>query len=107
MAVPESAKEDVKIILNGFYGHDFADRININKKVVEVVSEMILSAESCSRSIDLVPRPAGVKPALAWVFRQLANMARRVVNNDGVYIMCKNEVARQYRRHIEQASMGF
>ncbi len=92
--------------MKAFFGVHVADRVNIDDRVVKLIGEMLASNDECSRLMDMVPRPAGVKPGLAYVIGQLANIARRVTSGDGDYMICRYEIARQYKTRLLEASMG-
>ncbi|REL25733.1 hypothetical protein DXX93_03635 [Thalassotalea euphylliae] len=104
----EVSPASVKTILKSFFGASYASRITINDKVVKLTWEMVRSSQSCSKMMDLVPRPAGTIPGAGYIAKQLAQLGKRIATakDDSIYILCKNGAAYRYSRQIQMASNG-
>lgn len=104
----EVSASNIKAILKSFFGASYASRIEVNDKVVRLTWEMVTSSKSCSKMMDMVPRPAGFIPGASYVAKQLAQLAKRIATSkdDSIYKLCKNGSAYQFSRRIQMASSG-
>ena len=86
-----------------FYGHAPS---NVNDRLGEVVAQMLHQTLEASRRLDMVPRPAGFKPGLAWVLNQAVQALWRGERGQGVYEIAKSAVALRWRSEYTMAEMG-
>ncbi|MCG7545343.1 MULTISPECIES: hypothetical protein [Pseudoalteromonas] len=101
------SNDEVKRIIEGFFGKPYAMRVNVNDKVIELVWEMVSKSEECSDAMDLVPRPHGIVAGPKYVAQQLRGIARRLLKGDvRIYHICKRAASLQYRTRIDLASRG-
>ena len=106
MELTDSEKHDLKIVLAALFGCHNVDSWRIDIKTLELLTEMISASKECSKLIDLVPRPVGWVPGVAYVRRQLRNLARRAVSNSGLYQICINSSAFRFRRRFDLLGQG-
>ena len=106
MDLTEAEKEDLRKILVALFGQFNVENWGINYQTLEQLTEMISTTKACSRLIDLVPRPAGWMPGVAYIRRELRNIARRMVSNKGEYQMCINAAYLRYRRQFDLLGQG-
>jgi hypothetical protein len=76
MEITEKDKYNTKMILVYFWGTSAGDW-PVNRKVLEVLGEMLSKDKNCSRAMDFVPRPGFVINA-SHIRRQLSGIARRI-----------------------------
>jgi hypothetical protein len=102
MELSEMEKDDLRIILEGWFGAGVVAGWEMNEKVLNVLAEALSKVRTCSRLVDALPRPMGV-PDKDYVRRQLRGIARRARDNDGIYLMCSDAVRWGYRSQFENA----
>ena len=66
---------------------------------------MIQADQTCSKAMDLVPRP-GAYLNTKDVLKELGKMAKRVLSGDKSYEICKKTVACKWRTEAEMAGQG-
>ena len=60
-------------------------------------AEMLYEAVKGSKLMDLVPRPAGIKPGLGWLVSQAVQLFWRNVGKQRIYVSVRDVVAGRYR----------
>jgi hypothetical protein len=92
----------VRQILVFFWGRE-AETWNVNKRVLDLLCEMLSRNEHCSKAMNLVPR--AVFPIDArYIKRQLRDIARRITSGDHSDEICKIFLAANYKSVIRIAS---
>ncbi len=104
MEVTDSEARNVRTILIAFYGRQ-ADAWPINSEVVRLVGEMLTRNRRCAEAMDLVPRPGIVDRA--YLRRQLAGIARRILAGDKSYLICERYIALSMKSQIYWASQAY
>jgi len=87
MVLSEQEVRDAKKILVFFWGRD-ADGWRINKRVFELLGEMLGKSEHCTKAMDMVQRP-GFPVDARYIKKQLRGIACRLTSGDHTYNMCK------------------
>ncbi|VAW89895.1 hypothetical protein MNBD_GAMMA18-2307 [hydrothermal vent metagenome] len=78
-------KKEFQEILSYFYG-DQAYNWNINMNVLKLLEELLRKNDSCSKYMDMVPRPFYFGNALKWASKQARNaILRHLKNKDKSY----------------------
>jgi hypothetical protein len=79
----------------------------VNNEVANIALRMVVEAKSsCSRLMDLIPRPPS-NPSLFWLLRQVAGPIWRSIRRNGrIYVACRNTVARNFRSAYEVAQIS-
>lgn len=90
-----------KKILVFFWGGE-AEGWNINKRVLELLGEMLGKSEHCAKAMDTVPRP-GFPVDARYIKKQLRGIARRLTSSDHTYNICKVFLAANYKSVIRIA----
>ena len=62
-----SDREYVSAAINFFWGDGTASPESVNERSAEVVYTAVTESQSCSASMDLVPRPSGGKPGIYYI----------------------------------------
>lgn len=106
MELNDREQDALRRILEGFYSPNIVAEWEMNERVLKVLGEMLTATEQCSRLMDLVPRPTGYCPSLSCLRRKLIDIARRVRNNEGTYLICKSTMALKKRTDFEVAGQG-
>ncbi len=104
MEVTESEARDVRTILIAFYGRE-AESWPINSEVARLLGEMLTKNRRCAEAMDLVPRPGIVDRA--YLRRQLAGIARRILSGDKSYLICERFLALSMKSQIRWASQAY
>lgn len=79
----------------------------INEKVANITYKALEQSRACSNSMDLVPRPGYSRPDIKAVLKELANISRRITNDNAeIYVICKNAIKIKYKTAISMALMG-
>jgi hypothetical protein len=84
----------IRAVGRWFYGIEPA---NVTDALGDVVAEMVHKVLEGSRAMNLVPRPTGGPPGLAWVASQGVQMWFRSHRTDRVYEAVKRSVALGYK----------
>ncbi|MGI0118798.1 hypothetical protein [Zooshikella sp. RANM57] len=96
-----SDQEYIAVLINYFWGEGAATPSAINGNVINTVYEVLLEAQSCSSSMDLVPRPSGSVAGIGYSVSQLVNIGKRIASGDTrLYITCKNVAAARYKTKV-------
>ncbi|MCF6211591.1 MAG: hypothetical protein L3J88_08755 [Gammaproteobacteria bacterium] len=99
-------KKEFQEILSYFYG-DQAYNWNINMNVLELLEELLRKNDSCSKYMDMVPRPFYFGNTLKWGSKQARNaILRHLKNRDKSYYVCLKAAAIGMRTKFQTASMG-
>jgi len=94
-------KEEVIRVINYIWGQGTATQHNVSTRAAEVAYEALVKVQSCSASMDIVPRPAGGKPAIGYIVKQLVGVGKRIKAGDtNIYYICKKTVALSNRTAI-------
>lgn len=97
----------IATVINYFWGQGTAAPHAVNEESAKVVYEALEESQSCSASMDLVPRPSSGKPGLSYIVKQIAKIGKRMAEGDtAVYEACRVQVARNYKSKIQFALMG-
>jgi len=101
----EREQKDLRIILVHIFGQE-ASTWKMNTGTLSATGKMLAANRTCSKAIDVTPRPAGFMPDLSYLRRQLRDMARRAINHDGIYEACQYGGAYNWKQTIYLASEG-
>ncbi|PCJ36411.1 MAG: hypothetical protein COA99_13195 [Moraxellaceae bacterium] len=94
-------------VVNYFWGKGTTTPISVNEQVVLVAYEALEEANSCSDSMDLVPRPAYGALNIKYAIKQLVEIGKRISFGDtSIYNSCKGIVGVRYKSKIMMALMG-
>lgn len=78
----------------------------VNENAARVLYEALSEAQSCSASMDLVPRPT-YTPGISYVVKEIAKVGQRIASGDAaVYNMCRDQVAANYKTYMQAALWG-
>lgn len=98
-------REHVAAVVNYFW-EGLAEPHTVNENVAKVIYEALSEVQSCTASIDLVPRPT-YTPNASYIVREVSKIGKRIMSGDiSVYNACRDRVAVSYRTFIEEALMG-
>lgn len=101
MEITDHDETDARKILVFFWGRE-AENWDINKRVLDLLGEMLSKSEHCSKAMDLVPRP-GFPVDARYIKSQLRSIARRITSGDHSYEICKTFLAANYKSVIRIA----
>jgi hypothetical protein len=104
MELSESDKDDLRLILEDWYGAATVSQWRMSAALLEILEEAITGLEVCSKAMNFVPRPMA-RPD-GYVRRQLANIARRARNSDAQYLVCRDAARHRYRSRFELTGRG-
>jgi hypothetical protein len=93
----------VKAVCKFFYGSEPSE---VNDKLKEVAAKMLWAAIEKSKALDLVPRPPGGRPGIAWLVSQAVQAFFRSQANTKIYDAARKAVAYQYKTEYELARQG-
>jgi len=100
-------KKDIQGFLAIVYG-DQALKWDINLNVLNLFGELLNSTESCSRYMDLVPRPFFVGNVIKWASKQARQaVIRHLKNAEKHYLICARGAGIRYKTAIYMASLGY
>jgi len=100
-------REHISAAINYFWGDGTSSPHSVNEAAAEVVYEAITEAQSCSASMDIVPRPSGGKPGISYIVKQVASIGKSIVaGNTSIYQVCKVKISASYRSEITMALQG-
>lgn len=104
--ISEQEQADFRAILSEIYGPQ-AQKWTINLKVLDIFGELIESSESCSRYMDVVPRPYGGGNVSRWASKQVRGAVIRQLKNNGKhYLICLKAAGLSRKQDIYMASQG-
>lgn len=104
-AITEAEKKDVQEILSHIFGRR-AYEWSLNIHVLELLDEHLRKSDSCSRYMDLLPRPYFLGNAIKWASRQARDAVIRHLKNGGKhYLLCLRGVGIGMRTRFQMASM--
>lgn len=104
--ITDQEKKDIQKFLSTIYG-DQALRWDINLNVLKLFGELLNSSDSCSRYMDLVPRPFFVGNIVKWASKQARQaVIRHLKNGEKRYLICLRGVGIKYKTSIYMASLG-
>ncbi|MGQ7273985.1 hypothetical protein [Marinobacter sp. V034] len=102
-----SEREHIATVLNYFWGGGTATPHSVNENTASVAYEALEEAQSCSASMDLVPRPVFGRPGIGHAVKEVAKIGKRIASGDTeIYESCRRQVASTYRIKIEMALQG-
>ena len=103
----EQEVKDFREFLSTIYGPQ-ANSWNINLKVLDLFGDLMQSSESCSRYMDMVPRPFVAGNVIKWTSRQARGAIIRHLKNGGKhYLLCLRAAGARMRSQFYLASQGF
>lgn len=106
MALSDTEKTDLRIILEKVFGFQETSHWNMNEQVLEVVSKVAKEAQQCSNAMDYVPRPSYFV-GKDFFKKQLRDIARRATSGESeFYDICAKSARYKWRFEIERASQG-
>ena len=100
---------DVRKILNAFFPSNlsFVNSLNINDGVVDIVWIMVTESKECTKSLNLVPRPSGSIPGIAYIVLQLGLLSKRLTKDKNlVSETCKGMAKYNFSTSLTMASRG-
>lgn len=92
----------VRDILKFFYP-DLTPPQTITPEMGDLAALMLKEAIEGSKAMNLVPRPAGFKPGLAWLLLQAVQMFWRTQGKTRIYEAIRKTVALKHRSDFELA----
>lgn len=101
-----SEQQDLRTVVEAFYGKQHTANWEMNEELLGVVTKMLNESKTCSQAFDFVPRPnACFTPK--DVLKELARMAKRVLTGGGAsYAYCTIFVAQNMRPDAEKAGQA-
>jgi len=103
----EQEIKDFRELLSTIYGPQ-ANSWNINLKVLDLFGDLMQSSESCSRYMDIVPRPFVAGNVIKWTSRQARGAIIRHLKNGGKhYLLCLRAAGARMKPQFYLASQGF
>ena len=106
MGLTASEQEDLRIIVEGFFGKQHTAAWAMNDDLLGVVTKMIQTEKSCSTAMDFVPRP-GVYLKPDDVRKELKRIAQRVILGGGPsYWVCTVVVKYNWLQDADRAGQG-
>lgn len=100
-------REYVSVAVNFFWGQGTVSAHTVNDKVAAIAYKAIQEAQSCSASIDLVPRSPVGPAGTAYIVSQIAMIGKRIASGDtAIYEVCKNQIGVNYKTAVNIAVMG-
>lgn len=100
-------REYISAVINYFWGDGTASPQSVNERSAEVIYTAISEAQSCSASMDLVPRPSGGKPGISYIVKQIAKIGKNIIaGNTSVYHVCRVKISANYKSEITMALKG-
>ncbi|MCW8127551.1 hypothetical protein [Microbulbifer halophilus] len=104
--ITEAEKSEFRELLAVIFG-DQALQWNINIKVLELFGQLMQSSESCSRYMDLVPRPFVAGSVIQWAKKQARSAIIRHLKNGGEhYLICLRAAGLGRKTEFHMASQG-
>lgn len=103
MALSYEDKEFCRQLGKWFYGEEPAD---VNEELANLLAEMLKKTLEGSHAMDLVPRPAGGPPGIAWLVSQGVQAWFRTHREQRVYETVKRSVAWGYKSKYRMAEAG-
>tara|TARA_B100001971_G_C17964065_1_gene418927 strand:+ start:132 stop:479 length:348 start_codon:yes stop_codon:yes gene_type:complete len=98
-------REYVAAVIN-FFWQGLAQPHSVNENSAKVMYEALTEAQSCTASIDLVPRPT-YTPSINYIIKEISKIGKRIISGDtSLYNMCRDQVAANYKTHIRAALWG-
>lgn len=102
----EQEVKDFREFLSTIYGPQ-ANSWNINLKVLDLFGDLMQSSESCSRYMDIVPRPFVAGNVIKWTSRQARGAIMRHLKNGGKhYLLCLRAAGARMKSQFYLASQG-
>lgn len=103
----EQEKDDFREIISIIYGQQ-VNSWNINIKVLELFEELLDSGESCSRYIDMTPRPFVAGSPIQWGNKQVRDaIVRHLINGGKHYLICLRAAGMRLKPKFILVSQGF
>ena len=104
--MPDTAQDDgyIKDVLTFFYPQNPPRQLNDELRLL--AATMLHAAIKASEAMNLVPRPPGGKPGVAWMVLQAVKIFFRAQGRTRIYESVRVTVARNFRSQYELAKMG-
>lgn len=104
--ITEEEKKEFRGFLEVIYGSQ-VNRWNINVEVLKLFEVLIRKSETCSQSMDLVPRPFVAGNAIKWASKQARKAVLRILKRkEKQYFVCLRAAGLGMKREFELASLG-
>ncbi len=105
-SITEQEKNNFREFLSTIYGPQ-ANNWNINPKVLKLFGELLQSSESCSRYMDMAPRPFVAGNVIKWTSKQARDAIIRHLKNGGKhYLICLRAAGARMKPQFYLASQG-
>lgn len=79
----------------------------VNIKVLELFEELIATSSSCSKYMDMVPRPFYFGNSIKWISKQARNaVIRNLKQGDKNYLICLRVSGLKMKHQFVMASRG-
>jgi len=79
----------------------------INIKVLELFEQLVATSSSCSKYMDMVPRPYYFGDSIKWISKQARNAVIRNMKLGGNhYLLCLRVAGLKMKHQFEMASRG-
>jgi hypothetical protein len=106
----ESITHEEQLEFQEFFSYLFGDqarRWNINMPMLKLLEELLSKNKSCSKYMDMVPRPFYIGNAIRWTSRQARQaVIRHLKRKHKSYFLCLKSSAFGMRTKFQAASMG-
>lgn len=98
-------REYVAAVIN-FFWQGLTQPHSVNEHAAKVMYEALTEAQSCTESMDLVPRPT-YTPSINYIIKEIVKIGQRIMSGDtSLYNMCRDQVSANYKTHIRAAFWG-
>lgn len=98
-------REYVAAVIN-FFWPGLAKPHSVNENSAKVMYEALTEAQSCTASIDLVPRPT-YTPSIDYIIKEIVKIGQRIISGDtSLYNTCRDQVSANYKTYIRAALWG-
>ena len=78
----------------------------INEQLADLAARMLKTALEASNAMDFVPRPAGSKPGITWLFSNIVKAFWRSAAQQKIYDTVRVATARNFRSEYAIAKAG-
>ncbi|MCB0259700.1 MAG: hypothetical protein KDE62_08275 [Calditrichaeota bacterium] len=103
--VSEKDKDSIREVLTLFYPQSPPDAIN--DRLALLAAKMFYEALKAARLMDILPRPPGGKPGIAWLVTQIfVIFFRGVGSKHQIPVVVRRTVGRNFRSEYEMNKLG-
>lgn len=103
-ALSPEEESDARRILGVYYPQRDFSLVPVTESVADVMVDMLEATRTCSKALDLVPRPIFIKPGIAYIKRLAKQIIKALTaQNDRIYQICISTTALNYKSILEIA----